>query len=156
MAKTIDVNPFTHLWCILLASILLACSFVEYVKLVEIAMVQVLGNVKDEWCFSSLALCKSKLRNWLTTNLGLVVKMFSQKFCLCKISICRSIRALVVGITHSICYGSLGFQSSNLLMQKLEVETILRFWQPCELQFAKTCWFFFNGSWCIHNEHQWL
>jgi hypothetical protein len=42
-------------------------------------MVQMLGSEEDEWCFSSLAFCKSKLRNELTTNLGLVVKMFSQK-----------------------------------------------------------------------------
>ncbi len=54
--------------------------FLEYFKLVEIAMVQVLGSIEDEWCFSSLAFCKSKLHNQLTTNLGLVVKMFSQKF----------------------------------------------------------------------------
>jgi hypothetical protein len=32
---------------------------------------------------------------------------------------------------------------NNLLMQKLEVGTILVFWQPCMLQFAKVCWFFF-------------
>jgi hypothetical protein len=48
IAKPIDVNPLTHLWCIFLASRLLTCSFLEYVKLIEIAMVQVLGNVKDE------------------------------------------------------------------------------------------------------------
>ncbi len=48
--------------------------------MVEIAMVQVLGSIEDEWCFSFLAFCKSKLHNQLTTNLGLVVKTFSQKF----------------------------------------------------------------------------
>jgi hypothetical protein len=37
------------------------------------------GSEEDEWCFSSLAFCESKLWNGLTTNLGLVVKMFSQK-----------------------------------------------------------------------------
>jgi hypothetical protein len=43
-------------------------------------MVQVLGNVENEQCFSSLAFCKSKLHNKLTTNLGLMVRMFSLKF----------------------------------------------------------------------------
>jgi len=43
-------------------------------------MVQVFGSVEDEWRFNSLAFCKSKLGNRLTTNLGLVVRMFSQKF----------------------------------------------------------------------------
>jgi hypothetical protein len=63
MAKPIDMNLLMHLWCILLASRLFAYSFLEYIKLVEIAMVQVLGNMKDERCFNSLALCKSKLCN---------------------------------------------------------------------------------------------
>jgi hypothetical protein len=40
-------------------------------------MVQVIGSMEDEQCFSSLAFCKSKLQNQLTTKLGLVVKMFS-------------------------------------------------------------------------------
>jgi hypothetical protein len=34
----------------------LAAQFSEYVKLAEIAIVQVLGSVEDEWCFSSLNL----------------------------------------------------------------------------------------------------
>jgi hypothetical protein len=43
-------------------------------------MVQVFGSVEDEWRFNSLAFYKSKLGNKFTTNLGLVVRMFSQKF----------------------------------------------------------------------------
>jgi hypothetical protein len=44
-------------------------------------MVQVLGNVKDERCFNSLTLCKyPSCAIDYTTNLGLVVIMFSQKF----------------------------------------------------------------------------
>jgi hypothetical protein len=48
--------------------------------LAKIVMVQVLGSREDEWCFSSLAFCKSKFHNQLTTNMGLVVRMFSQNF----------------------------------------------------------------------------
>ncbi len=80
MVKPINVNPLTHLWHTLSTSKLFAYSFLEYFKLVEIAMVQVIGSVEDERCFISLAFGKSKLCNRLTTNLGLVVKMFSQKF----------------------------------------------------------------------------
>jgi hypothetical protein len=59
---------------------MLICFFSEYFKLAKIAMVQVLGSVEDEQCFSSLEFWKSKLCNQLTTNLGLVVKVFSQNF----------------------------------------------------------------------------
>jgi hypothetical protein len=44
------------------------------------AMVQIVGNVKDERCFSMLAFMKSKLHNRLTTHLPLVVQMFAQWF----------------------------------------------------------------------------
>jgi hypothetical protein len=80
MAKSLDVNPLTHLWQTFLTSEVFTYSFPKYFKLVEIAMVQVHSNVEDEQCFNSLAFYKSKLRNQLTTNLGLVVKMSSQKF----------------------------------------------------------------------------
>jgi len=51
MAKLFDVNPLTWLQCTFLASKIFVCAFFEYFKLAK-----------------------------LTTNLGLVVKMFSQKF----------------------------------------------------------------------------
>ncbi len=77
MVKLIDMNLLTCLWCIFLASKLLVCSFPKYFKLAKIAMVQALGSMDDEQCFSSLAFCKSKLHDQLTMNLGLVVRMFS-------------------------------------------------------------------------------
>jgi hypothetical protein len=80
IVKLLDVNPLTQLWHILSTFRVLACAFPEYFKSVEIAMVQVFGSVEDKQCFSSLAFCKSKLCNRLPTNLGLVVRMFSQKF----------------------------------------------------------------------------
>jgi hypothetical protein len=70
----------TRLWRILSTSRLLACFFPEYFKVVKISMVQFLGSVEDERCFNSFTFCKSELRNRLKTNLGLVVRMFSQKF----------------------------------------------------------------------------
>jgi hypothetical protein len=76
MAKPSDENLISHILSIFLAFIIFSYSFLEYFML-EIAMVQVLGNVEDEQCFNSLTFCKSKLWNRFTTNLGLVVGMFS-------------------------------------------------------------------------------
>jgi hypothetical protein len=68
------------MWRLLIASQVLVCSFLKYVKLVEMAIVQIVGNVKDECCFFTLAFMKSKLRNKLTTHLPLVVWMFAHQF----------------------------------------------------------------------------
>jgi len=48
MAKLIDMNLLTCLWCIFSASKLLVCSFPKYFKLAKIAMVQVLDSMMDE------------------------------------------------------------------------------------------------------------
>ncbi len=58
----------------------LSFSFPEYVKLVELAMVQIVGNVEDERCFFILVSMKSKFQDRLTTHLPLVVCMFAQQF----------------------------------------------------------------------------
>ncbi len=55
-------------------------NFPKYVKLAEMAMVQIVGSVEDERCLSTLAFMKSKLCNRLITHLPLVVKMFAQRF----------------------------------------------------------------------------
>ncbi len=75
-----DTNPLTKMWHLVTTSWILVSNFLEYVKLVKLAMVQVVGNVEDESCFSTLAFKKSKLRNRLTTHLPLVVRMFAQHF----------------------------------------------------------------------------
>ncbi len=46
----------------------------------EIVTTQVIGSMKDESCFSTLAFMKSKLRNRLNDHLDLVMHMFAQKF----------------------------------------------------------------------------
>ncbi len=80
MVKPINMNPLMHLWHTLLTSRLFVYSFLKYFKLAEITMVQIISNINDEQCFISLAFYNFKLCNQLTTNLGLVVKMFSHKF----------------------------------------------------------------------------
>jgi hypothetical protein len=80
MAPPFDTNPLTRMWCLVTTSQILVSNFLEYVKLVELPMVQVVGSVEDEPCFSTLAFMKSKLCNRLTTHLPLVVHMFAQHF----------------------------------------------------------------------------
>ncbi len=55
-------------------------GFDTFFPWVEMAIVHVLGNVKDESCFSSLAFLNSKLRAILNPHLPLVVGMYNQKF----------------------------------------------------------------------------
>jgi len=54
--------------------------FPEYIKLAKMAIVNVLGNVEDECCFSSLPFLKSKLQATLDPHLALVGGMYNQKF----------------------------------------------------------------------------
>jgi hypothetical protein len=63
MAKLTNENLIFRFWRILSTSKVFSCSLPKYLKVVKIAMVQVLGSVEDEQCVSSLASCKSKLRN---------------------------------------------------------------------------------------------
>ena len=76
MLPPFDVNPLSHLWRTMNASYLLTLSIVEYVKLVEIAVVDVLGSIDDERCLFSLSFLKNKLRNTLDKQLPLVVGMY--------------------------------------------------------------------------------
>ncbi len=86
MAPPFDLNPLTKMRCLVTTFRVFSSSFLEYVKLTKLVMVQIFGNVEDEKCFSTLAFTKSKLQNRLTTHLPHVVHMFSQQFILCKIS----------------------------------------------------------------------
>ncbi len=73
------VNPLTHLWQMLDVNNALAKSMFEYVKLAEIAMIHILGSIKDGRCLSSLFFLKDRLINRLLDgNLSLVVGMYTQ------------------------------------------------------------------------------
>jgi hypothetical protein len=73
------VNPMTWLWRSLDFSQVIAHKMTKYLKLVKIAKVQVINYVVDEKHFNNLNFIKSKLCNWLTTHLNLLVWMFSQQ-----------------------------------------------------------------------------
>ncbi len=74
------INPLTRMWQVIHASHLLFNAFPKYLKVVEIAMVHVLGFVEDEQCFSSIAFLKNEVRNRLNNHLELVDSMHAQKF----------------------------------------------------------------------------
>ncbi len=80
MQKPFDLNSFTKLWRFLSSSWIFEHQILEYIKLIELVVVQVIGLVENEQCFPNLIFMKTKLRNQLTVNLELVIHMFSQKY----------------------------------------------------------------------------
>jgi hypothetical protein len=76
----LDCNPTTKLWGRLASNVIVVDKLLEYLKLIELTIVMVLGSVEDERIFSNVNFLKLKLCNWLTIHLDLVVKMFAQKF----------------------------------------------------------------------------
>jgi hypothetical protein len=71
-----DTNPFTKMWWLVTTSHILIISFPKYVKLAKLAMVQLVGNVDDDRCFSILAFMKYNHHSRLTTHSSLVVQCF--------------------------------------------------------------------------------
>jgi hypothetical protein len=65
---------------IIFHSIVLSCNISKYVKLTQIAMIQVLGSMEDEQVFNNLNFIKIKICNQLIDNLVLCVHMFGQSF----------------------------------------------------------------------------
>ncbi len=55
MGPLFDLNPLTCIWRTIHASCVLTYSFFKYLKLVEMAIVHVLGSIKDEHYFLFLA-----------------------------------------------------------------------------------------------------
>jgi hypothetical protein len=61
MVAHLDLNLVSKLWMKIGFSIILSHKLNEYVKLVDIGMVQMLGFVKDERMFIKLSFMKNKL-----------------------------------------------------------------------------------------------
>jgi hypothetical protein len=80
MEAPFHVNPLVQLWWTLEASCILRYSFLEFLKLVKIAIVQMLGLVEDEQTFSTISFMKSKLKNHLNEHLNIVMGMYTQTF----------------------------------------------------------------------------
>ncbi len=56
----------------------MAQKLLEFLKVVQIAIIMVVGRVEDESIFPTINFMKSKLHNRLTTHLNLVVWMYVQ------------------------------------------------------------------------------
>jgi hypothetical protein len=73
-------NLVTRLWAKITSSHILNIKFFKFIKLVEIACVQVLGSIKDEQCFLVVAFIKNKLRNCFLCHLDLFTQFYVQWF----------------------------------------------------------------------------
>jgi hypothetical protein len=104
MALPFDLNPLTKMWHLVITFRVLSSSFPKYVKLVELAMMQIVGDVEDERCFSTLAFTKSKLWNRFTTHLPLVVCMFAQQVYTLQIFPYADYIEQWQGACHRYCY----------------------------------------------------
>ncbi len=79
MQKPSDVNLVTKLWKTLTSFQILEVKIPEYTKLAKLDVVQVIGPIENECCFSTVIFMNIKLRNRLTMHLELVIHMFSLK-----------------------------------------------------------------------------
>jgi hypothetical protein len=80
MVRPLEVNPLTAIWHTINSNAMLTHNISEYLKVAEIACVQVLGSVEDERTFSTLSFIKNRLRNRLTVNLETYAAMYAQHF----------------------------------------------------------------------------
>jgi hypothetical protein len=76
----IDYNPTTKLWTHLVSNVIITLKLFEYLKLVGIAIVMVLGSVEYKQTFITMNFMKSQLCNCLTTHLNMAVKMHAHQF----------------------------------------------------------------------------
>jgi hypothetical protein len=71
--KPFDVNPITTLWKTRTYFSILRNKIMEYIKLVEHAIMKVISFIENEHYFSTLTFMKTKLWNQLTMHLELVI-----------------------------------------------------------------------------------
>ncbi len=80
MKEDFIVNLVTWLWTKISSSSIFKHKLREFIKLVEIAYVQVFGSMENEHCFSIMAFMKNKLKNRLTCHLDLCTSFYAQQF----------------------------------------------------------------------------
>ncbi len=61
MKEVKDVNPIVQMWLKIIFSSILVYKLNDYLKIVEIALVHVLGLVEDERIFNNLSFMKKKV-----------------------------------------------------------------------------------------------
>jgi hypothetical protein len=75
-----DENLVIKLWRQFATNSLLVVHLSKFMKLVELAIVQIINNIQDERTFSSLTFMKFKFWNQLVGHLNIVIRMFTQDF----------------------------------------------------------------------------
>ncbi len=78
LRKENDLNPLTKLWCKVFSFPILNHKLLEYIKLVEIAIVQVLSLDENNQTFNIFSFMKNKLWNSVSTHLDLCTRFFNQ------------------------------------------------------------------------------
>jgi len=63
MQNPFHVNPVIKLWKTLTSFWILKSKILKYIKLVELAIVKVIGSIENGHYFSTLTFTKTKLRN---------------------------------------------------------------------------------------------
>jgi hypothetical protein len=63
--KVSNVNPMTRLWANISSSTIFKLKLLEFIKLDEIACVQVLGPMEDEYCFQYYGVLKEQVMKLL-------------------------------------------------------------------------------------------
>jgi hypothetical protein len=75
-----DLNLVSRLWKKLTSNVVLWVCLFEFMTVVELVMVQIMGSIEDERTFLTLTFMKTRLWNRLCEHLDLVVHMFAQPF----------------------------------------------------------------------------
>jgi hypothetical protein len=121
MVEPFDTNPVTKLWVTINNNVLLTQQLNEYLKLVKIAMVSMLGFVKDERIFSMLAFMKDKFRSMLGLHLDTIICMFAQElsFAACWVYIWTQLSACL--------HKSFIFKKAFLIKRLLQLGKIKKF-----------------------------
>ncbi len=82
MNQPLNLNPLFQLWKKLSSNALLCAHLSEFMKVVELAMVRIMGSMEDEKTFFTLTFMKTKLQNRLCEHLDLVVLCMRNLFTL--------------------------------------------------------------------------
>ncbi len=86
MTPPFDLNLVTKMWWLVKGFWVFSSSFPKYVKLVELAMVQIVSSMEDERCFFTLAFMKSSFKIGSLPTYHLLCACLHNNFIFCKAS----------------------------------------------------------------------
>ncbi len=86
VAAPFNINPLPIMWRLVTMSQILVFSFFEHVKLIKLVGVQIVGNMEDEKCFSTLVNMKSKFHSRFINHMSCLCAYLHKGYIFCKIS----------------------------------------------------------------------